>query len=394
MFWLPVQAELGAARGVAPGCGVVQQVYTGLGCLAQLPAELEQAGTERVLVIVGPTISRTELYSSIRRLLMPWVTDAYVGAIPHVPVEAVVRGVAVARRARPDVIVAVGGGSAVDLAKGIVVLGVGGASVQGQAPMELGEWEHPPAIVVVGTTLSQAEFTDVVGITTTRGNGLQAKEVLRSPLALPRVVFLDGKVGHSTPASLWLSTGFKALDTAIGELVRGRVEPRNATGTRLRESIAALHLGLRTARRRTPVSDQRLQTAAWQALYPRLHDPQFATALAQPWLGSVMRHQIGAITGAPHGMIASAVLPVAIRLHADLGLGDVSRVESPLSARGIDAVLALVGDLAAALELPGTLADLGVEPAQLPLIADAMEAEDPRLRAFRQDILHRMGQAL
>lgn len=363
-----------------------QLVHTGVGCLAQLPAALERSGAERVLVVVGPSVSRTEVYASVRRLLTPWEPESYGGAVPHVPLEAVLHGVAVARRVRPDAIVAVGGGSTVDLAKGIVVLGAAGS-----APARTGL--RPPTLAVVSTTLSQAEFTDVVGITTGRG-GTRAKKVLRNASALPHMVFLDGNVAHATPTDLWLSTAFKALDTAIGELARGIGHPSRRTGDRLGRAIEALYAGLRAGGRRTPASDQRLQVAAWQALYPRLNDPEFPRAVAQPWLGAVMRHQVGAVTGAPHGMVACAVLPLAVRLHSDLGLGDVSRAAAPLSVRDVDGMIALVRDLSTSLALPGTLSSLGVEPAQLPLIADAMQGEDARLCDFREDILHRMREAL
>ena len=74
-------------------------------------------------------------------------------------------------------------------------------------------------MVAVPTTLSAAEFTAFAGVTDV---SRRAKEGYGHPLLAPRAVVLDPAMTLSTPPQLWFSTGMKAVDHAVEQLLQSR----------------------------------------------------------------------------------------------------------------------------------------------------------------------------
>src|SRR6185312_8615808 len=132
-----------------------------------------------------------------------------------------------AREAKADLIVSVGGGSAIDATKVMLIaLWQNAASVDdldlykagkpkgGAAPPS--EAIRPPGdavrMIAVPTTLSAAEFNAFAGISDPRRG---VKESFGHRLVVPRVIVLDPAATLHTPMELMLSTGLKAVDHAV-----------------------------------------------------------------------------------------------------------------------------------------------------------------------------------
>ena len=100
----------------------LRAVISGVGCVRQqLAAEVAALGKERPLIVCGARLAKSPVLSEVRRALGRHA-DVFDGSRPHTPLETVDRGAAAARAARADLLVAIGGSSAVDCAKGIAVL--------------------------------------------------------------------------------------------------------------------------------------------------------------------------------------------------------------------------------------------------------------------------------
>src|SRR5438067_12303898 len=120
------------------------------------------------MVVCGATLARSPVLATVRSLLPPDAT-VFDGCRPHTPVEAVNGGAARARHTGSDGLVAVGGSSAIDCAKGIArLLATGLDDVAELAPIELGclgrpspgagDAVRPIPVATITTTLSFAEF--------------------------------------------------------------------------------------------------------------------------------------------------------------------------------------------------------------------------------------------
>jgi alcohol dehydrogenase class IV len=121
----------------------------------------------------------------------------------HAPVAGIRSGIKAFKDAGADIIVSVGGGSPVDASKAIIYM--------------LQEETGGPYArqIAIPTTLSAAEYT--IGAGFTNDNGV--KTAVSSQELAPAGIILDAELTLSTPERLWLSTGMRALDHAVGEYV-------------------------------------------------------------------------------------------------------------------------------------------------------------------------------
>lgn len=159
-----------------------------------LPSILEEEKKTRVLIVCGKSIARTAGIQEIELLLGDRVVGIFDGARAHVPEDSVQDGVARARSLKIDVLVSIGGGSAIDTAKAIYA-------------QLAGDIVH----VAIPTTLSSAECTGIFGVTKLEGE----KVLFADPAFAPSVLCYDPELTLETPDELWFSTALRTLDHAI-----------------------------------------------------------------------------------------------------------------------------------------------------------------------------------
>ena len=217
-------------------------------------------------------------------------------------VDAARAGAHLAREAGCDVVIAVGGGSAIDGAKAIAAL----AANSGE-PLDYLE------VVGRGQTLQHASLP-FIAVPTTAGTGTEVtrnavlhsvehgvKASLRSPLMLPRLAVVDPELTYALPPAVTASTGLDALTQLIEPFVSVRANPL----------IDALCVdGIRRVARalprvwEDPADRAARREMALAALYGGL-------ALANAGLGVVhgFAAPIGGMWTAAHGAVCAAVLP-------------------------------------------------------------------------------------
>src|SRR5690606_19533189 len=111
-----------------------------------------------------------------------------------------------------DGLVTLGGGSPLEIARSVAALDV--ATLDGDSLEGRVRRANPDPLIAISTTLSQAEFSKTFGFRTPAG----VKEVRTHPRLGPDYVILDADLAMHTPTSLWISSGVKALDTALAVL--------------------------------------------------------------------------------------------------------------------------------------------------------------------------------
>ncbi|MBO9309430.1 MAG: iron-containing alcohol dehydrogenase [Chloroflexi bacterium] len=278
------------------------RIVFGDGILRELPSLAEPFG-ERALVVTGGNVRRA---APVLELLESASIACEVFSVSGEPtVQAACDGATKARAFRAQLVIGVGGGSALDAAKAIAAL----ATNQGD-PLDYLE------VVGKAQPLINAPLP-YIAIPTTAGTGSEAtrnavltveaqrmKVSLRSPLMLPRVALLDPSLTHSLPPQVTASSGLDALTQLIEPFISRRANPM--TDALCREGIASVAWAL--PRAYADGSDAEARRAmACASLFSGI-------ALANAGLGVVhgFAAPIGGMFGAPHGMICASLLPHGI----------------------------------------------------------------------------------
>lgn len=355
-------------------------------------AEAEQVGAARVLLVSSRSLGGMTdgPLQRIERALGGRHVGTFAAMRAHTPREDVLAVADAAREARADLIVAVGGGSAIDGSKAACyALWAGLRDVDAFDPLvrdphavaRLSVPEGAIRMVAVSTTLSAADFTSTAGITESR---TKSKQTLVHRLLVPRTAILDPEATRDTPMGLLLSTGMRAVDHAVEAYCAPSANP--ATSFHALEGLRLLYRAL-PAIARDPASigaRAEAQLGMWQAI----------TALGAG-AGSGASHGIGYALGAtfdiPHGHTSCVMLPAVLRWNA---VENGARQAVLSAAMGSPDTPAgdLIGDLVKALGQPASLAAVGVttddqfdEVARRALDYAAVKA-NPRAIRTRDDV--------
>ena len=342
------------------------RIIFGEGTAASLP-ELARTFGARPLVLTGASTDRSAALVN--------ALSAETFAIPGEPtVERVREGARRAQKAGCDVVIAMGGGSAIDAGKAIAAIAANGGEPldflegvgKGRAMMVT-----PLPFIAVPTTAGTGSEVTRNAVLGSTEHGVKAS--MRSPLMLPRVALLDPELTYGLPPAVTASTGLDALTQLIEPYVSVRanplVDPYCVDGIR--------HIAGALRRAYHDGADQEAR-----------HEMSLASlfgglALANAGLGVV--HGFAAPLGgrwkAPHGTLCAAVLPhgmaaniAAMRMRAPhhLALERYATIARILTGRnearaedGID----WVRTLCAELNIP-SLRTWGIAEADLPDVVE------------------------
>ncbi len=304
------------------------RIVFGAGRAAGLPALVAGLGS-RALVCTG---SRPDRHAG---LIAALGTPTAVFAVPGEPTVDTARAAAAAAREHgADVVVAIGGGSAIDLGKAVAALLVSGAD-----PLD-----H---LEIVGRGLPvTAPTAPLVAVPTTAGTGSEVtsnavlavpehglKASLRSPLMLPRVALVDPLLTLGCPPAVTAASGLDALTQCLEPFVS--IRANSLTDGFAREGLRRASTGLRQA-----YSDGGdLAARTDMALCGLLG----GLALANAKLGAVhgLAGVVGGAVDAPHGMACAALLAPVVE--ANLHALRTRRPDSPALARYAAAARLLTG---------------------------------------------------
>lgn len=314
-----------------------QRVLFGAGQAAtHLAEEIDRLSAERVMVIASPReMDRArEMFAGIE--VAVWHDDIAM----HVPVEVADRARDAARLGHVDLLVAVGGGSAVGTAKAV--------SLTSGLPQ-----------VAVPTTYAGSEATNVWGMTEAGRKVTGTDDVV-----LPVSVIYDSELTLSLPVGLSVASGLNGIAHCVDSLWAPKADPINAALAT--EGARALAAGLSQI-----VEDPAAVDGRDQALYGAyLAAVSFASA------GSGMHHKLCHILGGtfnlPHAQTHAVVLPYVLAFNAPHAPAAEARLAT---AFGAPTALAGLQDLRQRLDAPRSLAELGFTAEGIPAVVEqALEA--------------------
>ena len=311
--------------------------------LENIAVTIASLGAKRVLLIGGP--SADGLAADIAAAVP--VAARIRDVVQHVPAENAAQAVSAAKDGRIDLLLAVGGGSAVGLAK-IVACRTG------------------IPIVAVPTTFSGSEATDVWGITEAG-----RKTTGSDPLALPKVVIYDALLSKTLPTRLALASGVNAAAHAVDGFWAPRADPINtALGA---AGLRALVSGLRGM-----AADPGRMEAREETIYGA-----YLAAVAFASAGSGIHHKICHALGGTFNLPHAETHSVMIGYVAEFNSSFAPYAEGLIaSALGSDNPGAGFLELRRDLGTPLSLAQLGFREADIPaaveIILPAVPQSNPR----------------
>ncbi|MYW96256.1 iron-containing alcohol dehydrogenase [Amycolatopsis rubida] len=335
----------------------IENVVFGQSATDAVPAQVEQWGAGRVLILASRTLNTTTAcVTDIANALGDRCVSVVDGVPEHTPSTAVMQLTARARELDVDAIVTVGGGTLVDAAKAVrMCLANGATSVEDLAGAHQPGGTAPRLPTVrqlsVPTTLSAAEFTGIAGVT---DEATHSKALWRQPEIAPDSVVLDPAITRHTPEWLFLSTGLRAVDHAVEGFCA--LSANDYTDTQAARGFSLLLHGLAAVSNDPDNVEARLncQLGAWMGMCPLASGIPMG---ASHGIGYVL----GASYGVPHGYTSCVMLPAVLEWNAELNR---ARQHELLSRAGVSAGEAsdVVRGLVRSLKLPDTLGALGVSP--------------------------------
>ena len=320
------------------------RVVFGAGSIGTLPDEIARFGLKRALLIATP--GRGEWLDSVGTSLGNLFAGRFDGAVPHVPEDVALKAKAAAESAMADGLIALGGGSAIGVAKAVAL-----------------DLELP--VVAVPTTYSGSEMTSIYGITR---NG--SKETGRAAHVRPVLVVYDPDLTLHLPTRATACSGLNAMAHCVEALYAVDANPLSSAAAM--QGIMMLSMALPELAREPGNRVERSDAleAAWFA--------GFALGTVQMALHHKLCHTLGGAFDLPHADTHAVLLPYTAAFNRPAAKAPMQAVADMLDAEDApSALLRLATDIAAPLSLSG----LGFDERDIPKAARlAVERQYPNPR--------------
>jgi alcohol dehydrogenase class IV len=274
-------------------------ILFGAGTLAQAGPHAGRLG-RRALVVTGRAPERAApLGQALERAGVAWIPFGVEG---EPEIEQVVAGAALARREGCDVIIGMGGGSALDAAKAIAALAVNTDPIDTYLEV-IGQGrplvQPPLPCIAIPTTAGTG--SEVTRNAVLKSRQHQVKVSLRSDRMLPVLAVVDPELTLGLPPALTAATGCDALTQLLEAFVSAKANP--LTDALCREGLARAARALP----RAVVHGDDLEARSDMALASLFS----GIALANAGLGAVhgIAGPLGGMIPAPHGAVCARLLP-------------------------------------------------------------------------------------
>ena len=360
------------------------EVVYGDGSIGEIGSAAKSTGYSHAMIVTDTGVRRAGLVDavddSLRRAGV--ATTTYDGVSPNPRSSECLDGAEVMSQAGIDLVVTVGGGSAIDAAKAMSLLCANGGRVEDYIPSLGGKHATRPMIPLyaIPTTCGTGAEVSPTAIITNAASG--QKITLRP--CTPIIAFVDPLLALSMPPRLTASTGVDALSHAVEAYVSPHADPY--TDIFAVQAIRMIGDNLRVA---------------VEATGEARHDPIAAMMYAANLAGWALKagtnqihslaHALGGVLDVPHGNAVSIMLPAVLRYHLDilsarladvalfLGQNSFGLGKQEAAKIAIDAISSLRQDVG----LPGSLTKLGVGAADLARLADVVMLPDESQRRNR-----------
>lgn len=375
---------------------VPQEIIVGKGSLGRLPEAAEKLGGKHGFIISGPHLNKMGIVASCSESLenAGIKVDAYTETEGNPSVETVEKAAAAFCKSGADFIIALGGGSPMDVAKAVGVVARYGGSITEYEGGDRVPGDIIPLIAIPTTAGTGSEVTAFSVITDHSRN---YKLTVFSYKLIPVYAILDPELLTTAPVSVAAACGIDAMVHALEAYISKDASPFS-------DAMAEKALELIGKNIRRYVADRTDIEAAEAMITGSL----FA-GIAFSWarLGDVhaMSHPVSAYFDVPHGVANAILLPTIVEYNALADRGKYLKLFNYISLTPASEaefepfmLVDLLTELNEQLGIPGSLGEVGVTADKFDAMADdAMKsgniAVNPR-STTKKDVLSLYEKAL
>lgn len=301
-------------------------------------------------------------------------TQVEDGTLPDVPTKNVIELAERSRGFKPDLVIGVGGGSCLDMAKCVALL----LSHGGEPEDYYGELRVPgPILPLIALPTTAGTGSEVTPVAVLSDHNRSLKIGISSPYLIPTVAICDPELTLSCPASLTAIAGADAFTHAIEAFTATR-RPVTAELTQERVFIG-----------KNALSDHFALTAMsllWQGLEAAYTDGGNLTARSQVMQGATfaglafavagtaaahaIQYPVGAVTHTAHGAGVACLMPWVMEWNRPSIGPELEQMAAALGLPDAMAVIPAISELFARIGIPPTLARLGLSEERLDWVAE------------------------
>lgn len=349
--------------------------YFGPGAIQEIVPEVQNRGCKKVMVVTDKDLMKFQVATKVTGLLdaKGIAYEVYDKIKANPTIENVQEGVKACKECGADILVAIGGGSAIDTSKAIAIIMKNPEfadvrSLEGASPTK---HKAMPIIAVSTTSGTAAEVTINYVITDTEKH---RKFVCADPHDIPVVAIVDSEMCASMPPRLCASTGMDALVHAIeGYITKGAWE---LTDMMHLKAIEIISKNLRKSVKGDPEGRKEMALGQYIA----------GMGFSNVGLGidHSMAHPLSAVYDIPHGMACAILLAPVLKFNAPATGERYREVARAMGVDGVDAMdqatyqqaaIAAIQQLADDVGIPRRLSELGVQEKDLQFLADSAIAD-------------------
>ena len=340
----------------------------GRGVLAELPEDLAALGLARPLVVTDKGVAATGLLDKLLGAMADRPRIVFDDVPSNPTEEAALRALALYRQEGCDGLVALGGGSPIDLAKAVAILAT--------HPEPLAQY----ALIEGGLARITDKVAPVIAIPTTAGTGSEVgraslmnladgrKVGLVSPHLIPKRAICDPDLTLGLPPRLTAATGMDALSHCIETFLSPRYNPPA-------DAIALDGAGRIVRNLERAVRDGSDAQAREELMMGAL----MGGMCFQKGLGAVhgLSHALGSLKepSLHHGQLNAVLLPPVLRYNAGHAGDKYQRLAAAMGLAPDADLAAFIEDLNRRIGMPGSLKEMGVPASVVDEMADKAEKD-------------------
>lgn len=343
-------------------------LHIGAGASGQVGAVLTTLGCSRPLIVTDASMVKLGYVERLQTFLPPCAI--YADTVPEPTEASIIAGVNRVRQGNFDCIIALGGGSAIDSAKAIAILGkYGGAMRDYKVPRIVNE----PGLPVIAIPTTAGTGSEATRVTVITDHERDEKMLCLGMGFLPVAALVDYELTLSLPARTTADTGIDALTHAIEAYISKKANPYT-------DSQALQAMGLLAPNLRRVYHNGQDRTAR-EAMMLGATLAGIAFSNASVALVHGMSRPIGAFFHVPHGLsnamllptVTEYSLPAATARYADCARAMKIATAADTDSQATSKLLAELHALNTELQVPSP-AEFGIDRARyfsvMPVMAE------------------------
>ena len=350
------------------------KIISGIDSTAEIIKELNALHAKKVLLITDPGLVQAGVAQQVVEMLKQAAVEVEIfdAVEPDPSIQVATKAAEMAKNVKANVLIALGGGSAIDTAKSAALLVTNGGYLKDYAGVNKVVKPILPLIAVPTTAGTGSEVTIFAVMSDPEK---QEKFTISSALIAPAVAVLDPLLTLKLPPSVTAFTGMDALTHAIEAFTSSIAQPATDALALSAIKLILKHLPVAVGRGDNIMArDGMLQASLLAGIAFNNAFLGLAHAIASP---------LGGHFHVPHGL-ANAVmlpyvmeynLPTAVRRYAEIGraLGLQAVGDTPRAVA--EKTVAAITQLARDINIPEKLSNIGAKEELLPLVArDALKS--------------------